>query len=1117
VADLQARLAGLTPEQRALFEQLLAEQGGGEDTFPLSVFQQGMWFLEQLRPFNPAYVVPSALRLRGPLDVGLLRRAVATIVGRHEALRTTFELRDGKPVQVVHPALDVDVPELDLRGEDLDDAALQARVVAEALGEPMSIEQGPLVRLRLLRTGDDDRVLVLALHHLISDRWSIGILMAEVAALYAAYAQGEGSPLPPLPIQYGDFATWQQEQLQAGAWADDLAYWREHLAGAPAALELPTDRARAAVQGFNGSFLPVELPPSLVGPLGGIAHARGATTYMALLACYAVLLHRYSGQDDVVVGVPTAVRGSAELEALIGYFVNTVPIRISLDGDPTWLEVLHRVRTANLGAYEHQEVPFDVVVADLKTARDLSRSPVYQVSFSFGREPAPTFRLGDAESTRLPVRSGGARFDLELQAFDRDGGLGGWFEYDRDLFDEPTIARLAGHFRHLVEEVVADPDRAVSTLPLLTADERAQVVHDVNATDRVWPAERGWIHQCFEEQARRTPDRPALRFEGAELSYAETNRRANRLAHRLIALGVGRDVLVGVAMERSLELVIALQAVAKAGGAYVPLDPELPAARLEQMLATARPRVVLVQARHAAAALAATDADVLVLEPVERPEDWFPGEPDTDPDVAVDGEDAAYVIYTSGSTGAPKGVVNVHAGIRNRLLWMQDAFPLDGTDRVLQKTPFSFDVSVWEFFWPLMVGATLVVARPGGHKDGRYLADLMLAEGVTTVHFVPSMLQVFLTERVEDCTGLRRVICSGEALPRDLADRFLERSGAELHNLYGPTEAAIDVTHWPCRRGEEGPVPIGRPIANTQVYVLDRHGEPVPAGVAGELHLGGRNLARGYLGRPDLTAERFVDDPFSAVPGARLYRTGDLARLRADGVVEFLGRLDHQVKLRGFRIELGEIESVLVEHPQVREAVVVAHTLRAGDVRLAAYLTAGPSPSGPPEAGELAAWLRGRLPEYMVPATFDVLDAFPLTTSGKVDRKRLPAPSGAGGRSGGPFVAPADALEETLAELWRQVLGVERVGRDDTFFDLGGHSLLLAEVRTLLAERTGRDLSMVELFQHPTIASLAGYLARPAADPTTTGEAARERADLRRDSLRRRQEARARTRTGSDR
>jgi amino acid adenylation domain-containing protein len=1103
VTDLDARLAALSPEKRALFEKMLREQGRSrqgrtENTFPISVMQQGIWFLEQLKPHNPAYVIPAAVRIRGRLETPVLADAMNEVVRRHEVLRTVFEPRDGKPTQIVRPRLVLDIPETDLRGRPQDEVD---RAVSETFTEPFDLATGPLLRWRLLRTGADEYVLALAMHHLVSDGWSMKILLSELSTLYAAFTAGRPSPLPELTIQYGDFAAWQQQWLRRESLEDALAHWRRHLAGAPAVLGLATDRPRPAVQGFNGASHPFALPEPVMRALTAVGKERGATTYMALLAVFHVLLHRYSNQDDVVVGVPMANRGRAEVEPLIGFFVNTLPVRADLSGNPDFLTVVERVRDACLGAYTHERVPFEKVVEDLKPARDLSRPPIFQVGLSYQSDPLPTLAVAGVEFTRLPVPIQGARFDLELQFFEEAGGLTGWFEYDRDLFDAPTVARMAEHFGRLVESVVAEPDAPVDELPMLGDEEFRQVMAWSRGPEQEWP-EHGLVHECFERRARLDPTAQAVRFEGRSLTYGELNRLANQLARRLRRLGVGRDVLVAVAMERSLELVVGLLAVLKAGGAYVPLDPGYPQARLEYMLQDAEPPVVLTQ-RHVLERLPAVKGEALCLEELA---DALAEEPADDLDIAVNGEDRAYVIHTSGSTGEPKGVMNRHAGIRNRLLWMQDRYGLGPGDRVLQKTPFSFDVSVWEFFWPLMTGATLVVARPGGHRDSGYLLETIRAESVTTLHFVPSMLQVFLQEPgVEECASLRRVFCSGEALPRELQERFAARCPAELHNLYGPTEAAVDVTHWECRRdGDPRPVPIGEPIANTQVYVLDRYLQPVPAGVPGELHIGGRNLARGYLNRPELTAERFVPNPFEADPAARMYKTGDLVRHRADGMVEYLGRIDHQVKVRGFRIELGEIEAVLCRHDRVREAVVVAREQATGDVRLVAYLTA----DGEPAAADLAAHLRERLPEYMVPAVFAVLPALPLTPNGKVDRAALPEPDPGRPELATPFVAPRDGLEHSLAEMWRDLLGVERVGAHDNFFDLGGHSLRMSELRARLATTLGLEVSMVELFQNPTVGSLAAYLDRPSgAEPAL---AAQDRAESRRRSQDQRRQAAAR-------
>lgn len=729
------------------------------DHTPLAALQQGMWFLEQVHPHNPAYVVPGAVRVFGTLDPPTLERAINGVVDRHEALRTTFDSQNNRPVQTVHAQMPIPLPVRDLRGPDLDEEKLRKAISREALDTPMDITRGPLLRTSLCRTGEAEWVLVLALHHLVADRWSVGILLSEISGLYEALLHGEHPTLPELPVQYGDFALWQQELVEHGHWEEGMRYWRQRLDGIPSALELPTDHPRPALQGFRGDIVTFSLPPDLLRRLGDLAAEHGATRFMAMLAAFKVLMYRCSGQDDVIVGVPTAVRERAELENLIGYFVNTLPVRTDLGGGPGFAELLSRVRTSALGAYDHHDVPFDLVVAGLDRERDLSRPPVYQVSFSYGGQPVPPESLGGARLEHMWVSGRGAKFDLELQVFESGDELSGWFEYDRDLFDRSTIERMVSRLRTLLESAVAAPHRPIDELDLLDRRERHQLLTAFNDTHRDWPSDRGWIHECFEEQARRTPEAEAVRFEGTCLTYAELDNRANRLAHRLVGLGVGRNTPVGVALERSPDMVIALMAVLKAGAAYLPLDPELPSARVEHMVTESSCPVLLTHSTQAEM-LPATSALVFLDDPANGLDE----EPDHTPGISVKGGDLAYVIYTSGSTGRPKGVGNVHSGIRNRLLWMQEAFELGAHDRVLQKTPFSFDVSVWEFFWPLMVGATLVVTRPGGHRDPTHLREVIRDEGVTTVHFVPSMLQVFLHEPVEQCKDLTRVLCSGEAL-----------------------------------------------------------------------------------------------------------------------------------------------------------------------------------------------------------------------------------------------------------------------------------------------------------------------------------------------------------------
>ncbi|MCN9243774.1 amino acid adenylation domain-containing protein [Streptomyces sp. RY43-2] len=1044
---------------------------------PPAFAQRRLWFLEQLSAGNRAYLIPAALRVRGRLDAAVFRRACDEVMRRHEALRAVFPEIDGRPRLVVRPEVPAELEVRDLAGPD--DVEEQVRARAESFfARPFRLSDGPLLRFELLRVSAEESVVLLAMHHIVSDQWSLGVLLREVLALYAAFAAGRPSPLPELPVQYPDFALWQQEALGRQTDGDALDHWVRRLSGAPAELNLSPARPRPPEKSYRGAALELRLDPLVVRRLRALARQEGATLFMVLTGAFQTLLARLSGVDDVVIGTPVAGRRLPELEPLIGLFVNTLALRTDLSGDPSFRELLGRVRRVCLDAYDHQDVPFERLVEALKPERSLARTPIFQVGFALQNVPFPAWSGGGLHVEPIPADGGTAKFDLELLLSEDGDTVHGRLEYSLDLFDAPTADRIARCLQRLLTAVADRPDEPIGRLPILDEAERREVLALGEGGPREWP-DAGLLHQMFEAQADATPHAEALRFEGERLTYAELDRRANQLAHRLRRSGVGRDVLVGICMERSTELVVALLATLKAGGAYLPLDPGYPRSRLEFMLADARVPVLLTQ-RRLVPGLPDHEAVVLCVD--EAAED-LGRESGERPRVRVGGEDLAYVIYTSGSTGRPKGVMNVHAGIRNRLLWMQDAYRLDASDRVLQKTPYSFDVSVWEFFWPLTTGACLVVARPEGHKDGRYLVETVQREGITTLHFVPAMLQVFLRDDgAKDCRGLRRVICSGEALPRELQERFFALLPAELHNLYGPTEAAVDVTAWACRRdGDTRPVPIGHAIANTQMYVLDPALRPVPRGVAGELCIGGRNLARGYLDRPELTAERFVPHPFDPDPGARIYRTGDLARFRDDGAIEYLGRLDHQVKLRGLRIELGEIEQVLAAHPAVREAVVTARG-QGGDTRLVAYLTA----DEPPTAGELITHLKERLPDYMVPAAFVPLPAFPLSPNGKVDRAALPAPELSRPELAVPYLAPRDRVERTVAEAWTRLLGLDQVGVDDNFFELGGHSLLMAELRSTLETELRRPLTLVELFQFPTVRTLAEHLAGTpgtAADP----------------------------------
>ncbi|MFG3700904.1 amino acid adenylation domain-containing protein [Micromonospora sp. NPDC047620] len=1034
---------------------------------PLSYAQERVWFMDQLAPGEAAYHIAVPLRVRGPLDVAALRRALADLSRRHESLRTRFPAdADGRPTVVVADSVEVPLTIVDAP----DEAAAQALVDAAA-AEPFDLAEGPLLRALLIRLADEDHVLFLGKHHIIGDGWSVDVLLRDLITLY------RGAELPALPIQYGDFAHWEAQELDGPQARGHLDYWNQRLAGITP-LELPLDLPRPATQTYAGDFVEFRLDRAAADGLNALTRSYGGTLFMTLLAAYQVLLARHAGQDDFAVGASVAGRSAPELENVVGMFINMLPLRAELAGDPTFAELLERTRRSVLDGLEHGEVPFARVVHELGLPRDVSRSPVFQAMFVLQNYEIGRFNeVSDATDVTFdwtPMELRATRFDFEFHAVEVLDGLYGKLVFNTDLFTRDTVERMAQRLSTLLRAVVAAPDTPISALDLLPGDER-DLLAGWNDTAADFPAAQT-LHGPIEERAARTPDAVAVTFEGRNVTYAELNAAANRVAHRLRAAGVGPETLVGVCAERSVELVAGLLGVLKAGGAYLPLDPEYPADRLSFMVTDAAAPVVLVQ-EHLRDVLPDTGATLLALDD----ERVWADQPADDPSPVAGPGHLAYVIYTSGSTGRPKGVPNTHRGIVNRLDWMQKTYGLGADDAVLQKTPASFDVSVWEFFWPLREGARLVLAKPGGHKDAGYLRDLLVAERVTTAHFVPSMLTVFLAEDgVEAATALRRVICSGEELPLASAVDFTARlPWCGLHNLYGPTEAAIDVSSWHCDPALLAgltSVPIGGPIANLRLHVLDERGEECPVGVAGELHIGGVGLARGYHRRPALTAERFVPDPFSTEPGARLYRTGDLARWRTapggtGGVIEFLGRIDHQVKLRGLRIELGEIESALREQPGVAEAAVIVREDSPGDKRLTAYVVGGA------EHATLKSALKETLPEYMVPSAFVTLDALPLSPNGKLDRRALPAPV-VTREASVALVEPRDDTERLLAGIWSEVLGVDTLGIDDDFFDLGGHSMLATQVVAKIrkAEHGGRPVGVMDLFQQRTIRELAAFM-----------------------------------------
>jgi amino acid adenylation domain-containing protein len=1042
---------------------------------PTSFAQESLWFLDRLNPGLPTFNVTAAVRVSGPLDPDILTRAFAEIVRRHEALRTTFEVVDGRPVQVVSPGVNAVLAVTDL--SDLPEgrrAAEAERLATEEAREPFDLSRGPLARARVLRLGERDHAVLLTMHHAVTDGWSFGVAARELAVIYEAFRKGEPSPLPDLPVQYGDYARWQRDRLQGVVLDGLLAYWTRRLDGVPA-LELPTDRPRPAVRSARGGTHFFTLPDDLSEGLRSLSRREGATPFMTLLAAFQAFLHRYSGQTDFAVGSPVANRNRAETEGLIGYFVNMMALRADLSGDPSFRALLARVRETSLGAFEHQDLPLESLVEALRPERDPSRTPLFQVMFVLQNNRMPDVLPHNL--TLAPLALGGetgtAKFDLSLAIADDDRGLSGSFEYDADLFDAATVERMAGHFETLLRGVLADPDSRLSQLPILPDGERRRLIRD-GSGPAVPRHACVLVHQLIEEQAARTPEAVALDGRDRRLTYHQLNAWANRLAHRLRALGVGPEARVGLAVERSPEMAAGLLGILKAGAAYVPLDPAYPADRLGFMLSDAGVSVLLTRRRLRGSL---PDCGPMIIDlDAEDLDHW----PEANPAVALAPESAAYVIYTSGTTGTPRGVVVTHRGLLNHNLAAVDLFGLRPGDRVAQFSSLSFDIAVEELFPSWIAGVSVVLRGDDDTLEPSRFTRWVARERVTVLDLPTAYWHAWVNGLAAAGASLpdslRLVVVGGErALPAVYARwRAMAGDWVRWLNTYGPTEATVIATASEPTTGlDDGTeLPIGRPIANTQVYLLDARLQPVPAGLPGELYIGGVGVARGYLNRPGLTGERFVPNPFGEAPGARLFRTGDLARWRPDGQLEFLGRVDDQVKIRGFRVEPGEVEAALLKHPGVSAAVVVARADGSGASRLDAYVV--PNRETKADPAELRRFLKAALPRPLIPATFTTLDVLPLTPSGKVDRSALRAPDPAG--TGPARRAPRDEVEARLVAIWEDLLGVRPVGTADNFFDLGGHSLLAIRLLGRVEEEFGASLPLSALFQWPTVEDLAGQL-----------------------------------------
>ena len=1099
----------------------------------LSWSQQRLWFLEQLEDLGSAYHLSAALRLSGALDVAALQRALDVIVDRHEVLRTVF-VRSGAEADAIQQILPATAFALTRRDLSALDDAEQQTALSEALHEAtqrrFDLETGPLFRAELFKLRDAEHVLHLCMHHIVSDGWSIGVLVDELTRLYGTYHEGKENPLEPLPIQYADYAQWQRQWLSKEKLGEQLAFWQEALTGTPVLLDLPTDRPRPAVQSYAGAAIEFSLDKGVSDGLNALARRHGATLFMVLQAGWSVLMGRLSGQDDVVIGTPVANRRRRELEGLVGFFVNTLALRTRLDAQETVSDLLARVKEQTLEAYNHQDVPFEQVVEALRPERSLSHSPVFQTMLVLQNAPDAELSLAGLTLAPEPLTHESTHFDLTLSLEETANGLQGALEYSTALFDRETVERWLGHLKVLLGAMVADEQQQIKHLPLLSERERDQVLRLFNDTQADYPRE-ALIHERFEQHAEAQPDAVAVVHEDDQLSYAELNTRANQLAHRLRSLtdDEGQPVLrpdtrVAICVERSLEMVVGLLGILKAGGAYVPVDPAYPEDRIAYILQDAGAPILLTQTHleeklahalsidageaaderaDATATAAARETPVVVdLDAAAT----YAGQPDTNISARETGQSSAnlaYVIYTSGSTGLPKGVMVEHASLSNLMQEIRQKHALAAGDRLLQFMSFAFDAAVQEIFGSLSSGAMLVLRNEAWISDGPSFWQLCREHGITVLHLPAAFWQQLLHEAsIRQCQALRLVIIGGERVESSVLKRWFDCAPGHtvLLNEYGPTETTVTASIEQVIDPETSDGSIGKPIANTHIYILDEAGQPVPIGVAGEIHIGGEGVARGYLNRPELTEEKFIPDPFSERTGARMYRTGDLGRWRADGAIAFIGRNDFQVKIRGLRIELGEIEARLTELPQVREAVVLAREDQPGDKRLVAYWTVqgdamaasashaeAESGSGvmPREAGmeadasraesgvdTLREHLTRTLPAYMVPSAFVKLEVMPLTPNGKVDRQALPVPD-ADAFNSQAYEMPVGETEEVLAGIWQELLGVEKVGRHDEFFDLGGHSLLMTRLLNQIEAHFEVSISFADIFRCSTLKAMA--------------------------------------------
>ncbi len=1068
--------------------------------YPATSIQRQFWLTEQLHPGNRAYNVASLFSIRGQLDANALELAFQDVIARHDALRTLFIEIEGQLFQRVLESVRCSIP------SEVIERDARFGCVESEIQQRFDLSRGPLIRGRLWRLDETEHLFALTMHHIVTDLASKDILGRDLSQAFAARVRGGAGAASIAASQYSDYVAWLQTPSRSEHKSRAIAYFRQQIDLTNPPLDIPTDRARPRIQSLEGDCVDFDLTLEDSRAIESLARELTSDPFLILLTLYAVLLARYARQAQVTIGVPLTNRTCKEAQDACGCFVNNLPVCVSTAGDPTFESLLRQIRMSMLGNHRHQELPFEELVAALNPERDAGRNPIFQAGFTF--EPPMSLTLAGTQVVSHKVHCGGAQLDIFLVLWKRDGRYCGQLEYATALYDRSSAERMSVGFVSLVRSLLhGGSSQQVRHLDILGPEQSELVTKTWNATHQGFDGPE-LMHRRFEVQAAHTPEACALSLGSRSMSYRELDARANDLAQQLAGAGVGRSSRVGIIMERSFEMVIAIYATLKAGAAYLPLDPAYPEERLRFVISDSAPAVVLMATSSDATHLP-ENCQVQRVD-LSRPVDFNLKPPmnETTPD------DAAYAIYTSGSTGVPKGVPNSHRGISNRIAWMQDAFQLCDDDVILQKTPYTFDVSTWEFFWPLTCGARLEIAPPESHRDPDLLVRLVNESGVTTLHFVPSMLQAFIEHpQAGRCRGIRRVICSGEALPSQLVRQFHEViPDAELHNLYGPTEAAVDVTWWKCtQENHRDPIPIGRPIANTTIYVLDECFQPAPIGVPGELCIGGVQVALGYINRPELNAERFVRDPFCGDEHGRLYRTGDLARWTTEGVLEYLGRLDHQIKLRGLRIEPGEIETILSRHGEVSQCVVTAHTFATGEAGLVAYYsTSDSSGDADARAVRFRAFLETKLPSFMVPSHFVRLAELPLSSNGKIDRKALPGPEVV--RPSARRIPPEGDLELAIQSLWSELLHISEIGSQDSFFELGGNSLLCVRMLGRLRSTFDLELPLVVAFENPTVESLARHIEHLLAGSSTNGtpsqnddlsSRAQKRAEQRRNAIRR--------------